>query len=53
MTMRLADLQKSFGDSNPLIDEETLPEQIDLESVERKPDRWQPKWIVEKYFEGK
>jgi arylsulfatase A-like enzyme len=50
MTMRLADLQKQFGDSGPLIDDDTIPLQIDLQEVKRQPDRWQPKWIVEKYF---
>ena len=52
MTMRLADLQKQYDDVLPLISEETIPEQIDLESVVRKPDSSQPKWIVDKYFDG-
>ena len=28
------------------------PDKIDLTGRERKPDRWQPQWIVEKYFRG-
>ena len=52
MTMRLADLQKKYVDVQPLVDDKRLPEFIDLQKIKRKPDRWQPKWIVDKYFKG-
>ncbi|MDG2104224.1 MAG: sulfatase-like hydrolase/transferase [Pirellulaceae bacterium] len=51
MTMHLADLQKVYGDTQPLMDDKKLPLQIDLKGVKRNPDRWQPKWIIDKYFE--
>lgn len=51
MMMQLADLQKSFGDPHPLIAAETIPEQLDLGDFKRKPDRWQPREIVERWFD--
>ena len=51
MTRQLIALQREFDDTQPLTDENTIPEQIDLQAVKRKPDKWQPQWIVDKYFE--
>ena len=50
MTKQLAELQKAYLDEQPLVDDKTLPEFIDLQTIKRNPDRWQPKWIVDKYF---
>ena len=39
------------GDVDPLVVEERAPLRVDLSGAERKPDRWQPEWIREKYFD--
>ncbi|MEM9802088.1 MAG: sulfatase-like hydrolase/transferase [Planctomycetota bacterium] len=39
------------GDTDPLTVDELAPFSIDFDEVERKPDRWQPEWIREKYFD--
>ena len=46
----LGDWQQRFGDSQPLSVDDPQPLQVDLTGHERPPDRWQPDWIVEKYF---
>ncbi len=43
--------QKNIGDTQPLQTDNPKPKQIDLTKVKRKPDRFQPEWIVEKYFD--
>ncbi len=43
--------QKVCDDKHPLKIAEPGPLEIDLTGRARKPDRHQPKWIVEKYFE--
>jgi len=40
-------------DPAPLQVDEPRPMAIDLSGRARKPDRWQPDWIVEKYFGGR
>ncbi len=51
---RLSDLmvraQQEFNDTQPLSVDQPQPAEIDLTGRERKPDQWQPRWIVEKYF---
>lgn len=42
--------QKNAGDTLPLTTDNPQPKHIDLTGHARKPDRWQPDWIVEKYF---
>lgn len=42
--------QKEVGDSQVLVVANPKPAEIDLTGHPRKPDQWQPKWIVEKYF---
>jgi len=51
MMMHLADLQKSYDDPHPLVSDKLLPDQIDLSNFHRKPDRWQPKVVTDKYFD--
>ena len=48
---KLKQQQVQFGDGMSLVNENPKPKDIDLSGRERKADRWQPKWIVEKYFE--
>ena len=43
--------QMLFGDELPLKSDNPHPKEIDLTGTNRKPDRWQPDWIIEKYFE--
>ena len=38
-------------DAAPLSVPEPAPLRRDLTGTERKPDRWQPEWIVKKYFD--
>ena len=39
-----------LGDTAPLRVEDPKPLEIDLSNAKRKPDRFQPEWIREKYF---
>jgi arylsulfatase A-like enzyme len=42
--------QKNAGDTQRLTTDNPKPKEIDLTGRKREPDRWQPNWIVEKYF---
>jgi arylsulfatase A-like enzyme len=42
--------QKKVGDMQPLSVKKPRPKTVSFDDFERKPDKWQPKWIVEKYF---
>jgi hypothetical protein len=42
--------QARVGDTVELPTENRQPPGIDLTGLERKPDQWQPEWIVKKYF---
>lgn len=42
--------QKQTDDKQPLTSDQPKSEKIDLIGRKRKPDRHQPRWIVEKYF---
>lgn len=50
MMVFLAEGQKTAGDDLPLSVADPRPMEIDLSGFERTPDRWQPEWIIEKYF---
>ena len=50
MSARMAALMSQAGDDAPLSVDEPQPFARDLSDVKRKPDRWQPRWIREKYF---
>ena len=43
--------QTAMGDTVPLSVPDPAPLHRDLTGTEREPDRWQPEWIVEKYFD--
>ena len=51
MTRLLKTAQQQAGDTLPLTSDNPAPKKMDLTGKPRKPDRWQPEWIVEKYFE--
>ncbi len=48
----MKDWQAKVGDTLELPTRNTPPEKVDLTGRERKPDQWQPEWIVKKYFES-
>ncbi len=50
MTGLMGRWQERVGDDQPLTVDDPQPLEIDLTGHERKPDQWQPDWIVEKYF---
>lgn len=50
MTALVREWQERLGDSQPLTVENPMPMEVDLTGIPRKPDPWQPEWIVEKYF---
>ncbi len=50
LTALLKQWQERSGDTLPLTVENPKPKEIDLTGRERKPDRWQPEWIIEKYY---
>jgi arylsulfatase A-like enzyme len=43
--------QQQIGDPQALSTDKPKPFKIDLTGKPRKPDKWQPEWIVEKYFQ--
>lgn len=54
MTSLLLDWQRKLGDDLPLSVEQPASKELDLEKLtgfDRKPDKWQPEWIVQKYFD--
>lgn len=53
LTAKLKDWQKNWGDKQPLTVDNPKKKNVDLTGKQRKPDRWQPQWIREKYFGGK
>ena len=44
--------QTAMGDTVPLSVADPAPLHRDLTGTDREPDRWQPEWIVKKYFDG-
>jgi arylsulfatase A-like enzyme len=50
MTGLLLKWQQELGDDLPLSVDDPLPMEMNLSEIERTPDKWQPEWIIEKYF---
>jgi arylsulfatase A-like enzyme len=50
MLEQLRAWQQEIGDRQALSTENPRPFTVDLTGAPRKPDKWQPQWIVEKYF---
>jgi arylsulfatase A-like enzyme len=50
LTALLESQHAALGDPHPLVTDEKASMEFDYESVEREPDRHQPKWVVKKYF---
>jgi arylsulfatase A-like enzyme len=50
LTLLLRDWQSRVGDTQSLSVTNPKPMSLDFEGYVRKPDTWQPDWIVKKYF---
>lgn len=50
LTALLKTFQRHHGDDQPLTVANPKPKAVSFEGYVRKPDPWQPAWIVEKYF---
>ena len=50
LTTMLVEWQSLVGDKQILEVSTPNPKVIDLTGKSRKPDRWQPDWIINKYF---
>jgi arylsulfatase A-like enzyme len=50
LTALMKGWQAKVGDTQPLAVDDPRPKGVSFEGYIRKPDRWQPDWIVEKYF---
>jgi arylsulfatase A-like enzyme len=50
MTALLEQWQDRLGDQQPLQVSDPQPKEINLAGHSRTPDKWQPQWIVDKYF---
>ncbi|MEM1094888.1 MAG: sulfatase-like hydrolase/transferase [Bacteroidota bacterium] len=51
MMARLGRWQAYFGDPHPLTTEQPRAMEVDYQQVRRTPDRHQPQWVVDKYFQ--
>ncbi len=50
MTRLLESWQQRMGDPHALTVAEVDPMAYDYQRIERKPDQWQPDWVLRKYF---
>ena len=53
LTALMRSWQEKLGDEQPLTVKDPKPKEVRFDDFERKPDQWQPAWIVEKYFRGR
>jgi arylsulfatase A-like enzyme len=53
LTDLLQSWQERVGDDQPLAVPDPKPRAVRFDDFVREPDRWQPEWIVEKYFRGR
>lgn len=51
LTRMMETWQRQVGDTQPLQVASPRPKEIRFDDFERRPDQWQPAWIVEKYFD--
>ena len=47
---QLAVEQKRYGDTAPLTAAKIMPLTWDYRTIERKPDQWQPQYLIDRYF---
>lgn len=51
LTVLLEEWREQVGDTRPLRVANPKPKELDLRGSQRRPDQWQPEWIVGKYFD--
>lgn len=50
LTALMKDWQQKVGDTQKLVVDKPKSKDVRFDDFDRKPDKWQPDWIVEKYF---
>lgn len=50
LTSLMKDWQNKVGDKQPLTVDNPKPREVRYDDFVRKPDKWQPQWIIDKYF---
>ena len=50
MMAMIGEWQQKVGDTQALTSQNSEPKEIDMSGQPRNVDRWQPMWIIEKYF---
>lgn len=50
LTALMQNWQTKVGDTQPLSVANPKPKEVNFEGYQRKPDQWQPDWIIKKYF---
>ncbi len=50
LTARMKEWQAKVGDRQPLRVDQPKPKEVSFDGYLRKPDPWQPEWILRKYF---
>lgn len=50
LTALMGEWQAKVGDKQPLSVDRPKPREVSFDGYVRKPDQWQPDWIVRKYF---
>ncbi|MED5376982.1 MAG: sulfatase-like hydrolase/transferase [Acidobacteriota bacterium] len=50
LTTLLVEWQQRVGDTQSLVTESIDTGTLNIDKLERSPDRWQPPWIIQKYF---
>ena len=53
LTALMRSWQEKLGDEQPPAVKDPKRKEVRFDDFERKPDQWQPAWIVEKYFRGR
>jgi arylsulfatase A-like enzyme len=53
LTALMKTWQREVGDELPPSVNDPKPKAVRFDDFERKPDEWQPAWIIEKYFRGR
>lgn len=53
LTTLMGEWQRKVGDTQLLTVADPKPKAVSFDGFDRKPDRWQPDWIVKKYFGGR
>jgi arylsulfatase A-like enzyme len=51
LTALMKQWQEKVGDKQPLTVAKPKPKEISFDGYIRKPDKWQPEWIIRKYFQ--